>query len=212
MRPGRPLLLSAWPGLAEALEDHGLAPVSACPDPAAGPPYAASYVAAASLAAAAQAPAAPLIIAVGEAAPLAAAVGAAQRAARRPPSGYVIADGLMPQPGTPARADLRRAQNPALEPAPGDGGAPSGDGAPPSGYDTAPSSGYDAELPPGYDTEPLPATQDWPDAPCGYLYTRAHHAPCARLASLRGWPVKDATGAATPADLAEALLSLVEEM
>ncbi|WP_017623066.1 hypothetical protein [Nocardiopsis chromatogenes] len=189
MRPGRPLLLSAWPGLAEALEAHGLAPVSAAPDPAAGPPYAASFVAAASLAAAAQAPPAPLIVAVGEAAPLAAAVGAAQRAARRPPSGYVIADGLMPQPGTPSRADLRRAQNPDLGPDPGA-----------------------AQAPPGYGSEPLPPVQDWPDAPCGYLYTDARHAPCARRAALRGWPVKDATGAAGPADLAEALLSLVEEM
>lgn len=185
MRPGRPLLLSAWPGLAAALEDRGLSPVGADPDPAAGPPYAASYVATASLAAAAQAPHAPLIVAVGEAAPLAAAVGAAQRAARRPPSGYVIADGLMPQPGTPTRADLRRAQNPDLAP---------------------------AQVPSGYDTEPLPVTQDWPDAPCGYLYTDSRHAPCARKAALRGWPVKDATGAAGSEDLAEALLSLVEEM
>ncbi|MDA2813215.1 hypothetical protein O4J56_21395 [Nocardiopsis sp. RSe5-2] len=190
MRPGRPLLLSAWPGLAEALEERGLSPVGAAPDPAAGPPYAASYVAAASLAAAAQAPPAPLIIAVGEAAPLAAAVGAAQRAARRPPSGYVIADGLMPQPGTPSRADLRRAQNPDLA----------------SDHDEP------AQAPSGYDTEPLPPTQDWPDAPCGYLYTDTRHAPCARKAALRGWPVKDASGTVTPADLAGALLSLIEEM
>ncbi|WP_051063647.1 hypothetical protein [Nocardiopsis halophila] len=213
MRAAVPLILGGasapgpWPGLAGALEGRGLPPVAADPDPAGGPPHAAGFVAAASLAAAsglaagaaggaaaASAPdpgagrPGPLIIAVGEAAPLAAAVGAAQRAARRPPAGYVIADGLMPQQGAPTRAELHRAQNPAAE----EPGGP--------------------EAPRGYRTEPLPLVQDWPDAPCGYLYTDPGHAPCARLAGLRGWPTVDATAAHTPDDLAEALLELVARM
>jgi len=182
-----PVLLPGGPGdggvlraLAGGLGD----PLVVDPPEGGGPPYAARYVAAASLRIAAAAPEAPLLVAVGEAGPLAAAIGAAQRAAHRPPAGYVLVDALMPAPGGTTRDELRAAQNPELP--------------------------ADPQAPPGYRTEPLPQVGDWPDAPCGYLLTDPRHAPTARLAGLRGWPVADAT--APGADPAAALAGLIARL
>nr|WP_246335289.1 hypothetical protein [Spinactinospora alkalitolerans] len=156
------------------------------------PPYAARYVARAALEIGRAALDPPvLLVAAGAAGPLLPQIGAAQRAAHRALSGYVLLDAPLPQPGTPTRAEIAAAQ---LRDAPGEPDARS--------------------RPPEFFTEPLPMPQDWPDAPCGYLLTDARHADCAHLAALRGWPVADLTtgrtGAGGPADVAAALLGLVD--
>jgi hypothetical protein len=142
------------------------------------PPYAAGYVARACLEVARHAGSATpvLLVAAHGAGPLLPAVGAAQRAAHRPLAGYLLHDALLPQPGTPTRADLPAAQGPAAEV---------------------------GEAPPGYAAEPLPAVADWPDAPCGYLLTDDRYARCAGLARLRGWPVADRPGGAAADALLE---------
>nr|WP_246425603.1 hypothetical protein [Streptomonospora nanhaiensis] len=161
-------------------------------DPA--PPYAARHVAGAALAIARLAPPAPLLlVAHGAAGPLLPRIGAAQRAAHRPVAGYLLVDSLLPQPGTPTRADLRRAQL-------GTGTA---------GTPDTPVSGA-VPVPDGFDTEPLPMAADWPDAPCGYLLSDPRLAPCARLAALRGWPVLDRADA--PAPTAADLLDLAARL
>ncbi|GAB3211094.1 hypothetical protein GCM10027294_32070 [Marinactinospora endophytica] len=149
-------------------------------------PYAARYVAGAALEIRRAAPSAPLLL-VGEggAAPLLPGVAAAQRAAHRRVAGYVLADGPLPQPGTPTRAALAAAQLPHV-------------------HHTGPPP------PPGYDTEPLPVTADWPDAPCGYLLSDPGYAGCARLARLRGWPVVESPSG--PGSPAGALLGLAADL
>lgn len=149
-----------------------------------GPPYAARYVARVSLELARLLdPGVPVVLAArGDAGPLAPAVAAAQRAAHRTVTGYVLVDALLPQPGTPTRAQMHRAQLPG-EPVPEEG------------------------RPPGYTTEPLPMAVDWPDAPCGYLLTDPRYAPCARLARMRGWPVREAGG-----ETARELAGLLEDL
>ncbi|MDA0564704.1 hypothetical protein LG943_10245 [Streptomonospora sp. S1-112] len=173
-----------WPALPGGLRGRGAwAAAAEVPgDPA--PPYAARHIAGAALAIARLDPPGPLLLAAhGGAGPLLPRVGAAQRAAHRPLAGYLLVDSLLPQPGTPSRADLRRAQFGADAAAPGA-----------------------APVPDGYDTEPLPMAADWPDAPVGYLLSDPALAPCARLAALRGWPVLDRAGA--PAPTAADLLDL----
>jgi hypothetical protein len=54
---------------------------------------------------------------------------------------------------------------------------------------------------------PLPV--DWPDAPCGYLHLSAEHDQDARVAALRGWPVRRPTG---DTDLAESLAALIRDL
>ncbi|MFW5415164.1 hypothetical protein J0910_00630 [Nocardiopsis sp. CNT-189] len=195
-RAAAPVLLLGGAGEGERALAAGLeAPlVVEAPGPG-GPPYAARWVAAASLRIAAAAPENPLLVAVGEAGPLAAAIGAAQRAAHRPPAGYVLVDALMPAPGGTTRDELRAAQNPQ-----GAQGTEDGDAEPLAG----------PQAPPGYRTEPLPQVSDWPDAPCGYLLTDPRHAPTARLAGMRGWPVADATAPGT--DPAAALADLIARL
>ncbi|TDQ52940.1 hypothetical protein [Actinorugispora endophytica] len=131
------------------------------------PPFAARYVARAALEIAAAAPAGPILpVAAGAAGPLLPAIGAAQRAAHRAVAGYVLVDALLPQPGTPTRAELAAAQH-HLDP---------------------------PVRPPEFFTEPLPPGADWPDAPCGYLRTGDGYAHAARLAGMRSWPVREAGG------------------
>ena len=176
------------PGLGEELAAAGLTPVRIGVGGDGLPPHAARYVAAASLEIRRLIPPdAPIALVVeGEAGPLAGALGAAQRAAHRPVRGYVLVDALLPQPGTATRADLDRSQNPH--------GAP-----PPPVSDGEPS---------GYRTEVLPPSADWPDAPCGYLLTDPGRAHAARLARMRGWPVRECAPQEASAQLAGLLLEL----
>jgi hypothetical protein len=169
------------PGAAGVLSDQGHTAVfPEIPDDDTAP-HAARYVARASLEigrlATDRSPV--VLVADGDSGPLLGAVGAAQRSAHRPVLGYVLIDAPLPQPGSPTRDDLSRNQLLTEVPA--------GEGEP------------DA-----YRTERLPTVPDWPDAPCGYLLTDPAFAHPARLAGMRGWAVRDATGdqAKAPAELA----------
>ncbi|WP_255429861.1 hypothetical protein [Streptomonospora sp. PA3] len=114
-------------------------------------------------------------------------------------AGYLFVDSLLPQPGSPTRAELRDAQLGAGAPQPEEPAAA-------------------RERPAAFYTEALPMAADWPDAPCGYLLTGAGPPACARLAELRGWPVLDRSAAgprsgpegtaALAGDLAELLSKL----
>ncbi|UOE22138.1 hypothetical protein NI17_018715 [Thermobifida halotolerans] len=156
-----------WGSLPHDLAERGAEVVVAEVTDDDRPPYASRYVARAALEIAAADPAGPLLlVASGAAGPLLPAIAAAQRAAHRAVAGYVLVDALVPQPGTPTRAELSAAQQ-HLDP---------------------------PVRPPGFFTEPLPMTADWPDAPCGYLRTGDAYAHPARLAELRSWPVRHTAG------------------
>jgi hypothetical protein len=151
-----------WGSLPDDLADRGVETVAVTVTDDDRPPYAARYVARAALEVAAAAPQRPLLlVAAGAAGPLVPAVAAAQRAAHRQVAGYLLVDALLPQSGTPTRAELAAAQQHEDPPV----------------------------RPPDFFTEPLPMTADWPDAPCGYLRTGDAYAHPARLAELRSWPV-----------------------
>ncbi|WP_068756140.1 hypothetical protein [Thermobifida cellulosilytica] len=170
-----------WGSLPDDLAARGVETVVVAVTDDDRPPYAARYVARASLQIAAAAPARPLLlVAAGAAGPLVPAVAAAQRAARRTVAGYLLVDALLPQPGTPTRAELAAAQQ-HLDP---------------------------PVRPPDFFTEPLPMTADWPDAPCGYLRTGDGYAHSAHLAELRSWPVRRKHGEPL-ADALEALAAQV---
>ncbi|WP_017599153.1 hypothetical protein [Nocardiopsis lucentensis] len=185
---GRP---SRLPHLAERLVDRGVTPIRPETGGDETPPHAARYVARASMEinrlVAAASPVA--LVGEGDAGPLVGAVGAAQRAAHRPVFGYVLVDALLPQPGSPTRAELERAQSP--EGAVGDGG-----------------EGRRSDEPSAYRSERLPMVADWPDAPCGYLLTDPSRAHVARLARMRGWTVRETA----PEEAAEALRELLTEL
>lgn len=156
-----------WGSLPHQLADLGAEVVVAEVTDDDRPPFAARYVARAALEIAAAEPAGPLLlVAAGAAGPLLPAIAAAQRAAHRVVAGYVLVDALLPQSGTPTRAEIAAAQQ-HLDP-PG--------------------------RPREFFTEPLPMTADWPDAPCGYLRTGGGYARPAHLAGLRSWPVREAGG------------------
>lgn len=176
-----------WEGVAAELRRRGGRSLRAEITDDDQPPYAARYVARASLEIADAAPEPPLVlVADGAAGPLVPHVGAAQRAAHRHVSGYLLVDALLPQPGTPTREELLAAQCPGSDE----------------------QAGAERSRPREFFTDPLPMVQDWPDAPCGYLATVPSSASCARLARLRGWSVTDGTGGSDPAALARELEEL----
>ncbi|GAA1979934.1 hypothetical protein GCM10009799_01320 [Nocardiopsis rhodophaea] len=179
-----------WGHMPARLAEHGARVVLPTIDDADRPPYAARYIARAALEIADAAPATPLLlVAEGAAGPLVPQIGAAQRAAHRHVAGYVLLDAWLPQPGTPTRAELVAAQTRAA--------------------DTPVTP--EPRRPPGFSTEPLPLVQDWPDAPCGYLLTDERYAACARLASLRDWPVAEARGGSVE-EQADTLLDLARRL
>lgn len=151
-----------WGSLPDDLVTRGVETVTVTVTDDDRPPFAARYVARSALQIAAAAPRRPLLlVADGAAGPLLPAVAASQRAAHRTIAGYLLVDALLPQSGTPTRAELAAAQQHIDPPI----------------------------RPPEFFTEPLPMTADWPDAPCGYLRTGDAYAHSARLAALRSWPV-----------------------
>lgn len=173
-----------WGSLPDDLADRGVETVVVEVTDDDRPPFAARYVARCALQVAAAAPRHPLLlVASGAAGPLVPAVAAAQRAAHRTVAGYVLVDALLPQPGTPTRAELAAAQQ-HLDP---------------------------PVRPPEFFTEPLPMTADWPDAPCGYLRTGEDYARPAHLAALRSWPVHRTAGAPLADALAELVTELLPE-
>ncbi|HIY41046.1 MAG TPA: hypothetical protein H9836_07965, partial [Candidatus Nocardiopsis merdipullorum] len=56
----------------------------------------------------------------------------------------------------------------------------------------------------------LQTVPDWPDAPCGYLLTDPTCTHIAKLARMRGWVVREATGATRGAG--QALAELLSEL
>ncbi len=168
------------------------------------PPYATRYVAAGAQqvneALTISGPGPVVLVAHSGAGPLLPQIGFALRAARRQVVGYVFCDAGLPRPGGAAsRLDLIDAESAEL-------GATlrallaAGELFPSWSdedlVDEVPDAADRALLlaslrPRGLDffTEPLPAPQDWPDAPCGVLRTSAGYDQPARLADGRGWPV-----------------------
>jgi Alpha/beta hydrolase family len=194
---------AAWGDLPEQLASDGRPVVVVEVTTDTAPPYAVRYVAAAAQQAAAGAldPGQPLVL-VGHsgAGPLLPQVGFALRAARRRIDGYVFCDAGLPRPGgAVSRLDLMETESaqtaPELRLALEAGGQfPAWTDA--DLRDEVPDAGDRAMLlaslrPRRLDffVEPLPAPQDWPDAPCGVLQTSAAYDQPARLADGRRWPV-----------------------
>lgn len=133
------------------------------------------------------------IVARGAAGPLAPQVAAAQRAAGRHVTSYVLLDALLPQQGTPTLAELAHTQADTAEVL----------------EDASRTVGH----PDALRDEQLPIVHDWPDAPCGYLLTDTRYAHCARLARLRGWPVTELSDdPPDDAGLARAVISMRAEL
>lgn len=118
---------------------------------------------------------------------------------QRPPGGYVFLDAGIPRAGNPSRLDLLREEDGRLAAEFLDSleaGARFPMWAVDELTDIVPNSQDRVDLvqslrPRGRDffTEPLPALDDWPDAPCGYLRTSAAYDHWARVAEQNGWPV-----------------------
>jgi len=222
---------AAWGGLGHLLNGPGLPALVVDVTTDTAPPYASRFVAAA----AAQVRAGPfepgqpvVLVAHGGAGPLLGQVGFALRAGRRPVAGYVFVDAEPPRPSArTTRLDLAAAQSTDL-----DGrlraALAAGGRWPDCGWDDLAGDLADPHQRtmvlsclrprgPDFFDEPLPAPQDWPDAPCGVLQTSARYARVARLAMARGWPTVRTSGGhfaavADPAGTCAALLELLELM
>lgn len=222
---------TAWGRLGGHLRSHGLTAVVADITTDTSPPYASRYVAAAA-GQVASGPLQPLepVVLVGHsgAGPLLPQVGFALRAARRPVAGYVFLDAGLPRPGgAVSRLDLMRAESAAAAAL---AEALQADLAAGARFPAWSEQDLAAQVmdpgdrallaaslrPRGLDffDEPLPAPQDWPDAPCGVLQTSDGYAFAARLARGRGWPVVRThsghfAALADPAGTAHALAELI---
>jgi hypothetical protein len=170
MTPGTLILLhsplttaSVWEPLRGALGAYDVVVPEVTDDDR--PPYAGRYVARAALEITAAGVRPPLVLAGhGAAGPLLPLIGAAQRAAHRLVGAYVFVDATLPGP---YGATQREEDVPA-----------------PAGVTLR-------SRPAEFFAEELPISQDWPDAPCGYLLVSPRHATEARAAKLRGWPVAE---------------------
>lgn len=149
------------------------------------PPFGQRYLTGVVLAVRSAQARAPLaLIAHAAAGPLLPGVGRALRDAGHHVGGYVFFDADLAAPGRPSRLDLLRRET--------DGRAVVLEAVLETG------AGYPDRAPRGvavrprgraFYEEPLPTSDDWPDAPCGYLRTLARRAAQARRARARGWPV-----------------------
>jgi hypothetical protein len=178
------------------------------------PPFGQRYLTAVVLAAHAARPKTPLAL-VGHSAagPLLPGVGRALRDAGYPVGGYVFVDAGLPGPGRPNRLELLRREDEsrsvALEQLLDAGGRFPDWELP--GVETRPRGRPFFE-------EPLPTSDDWPDAPCGYLRTSSAYAVFARQAKARGWPVVETDGdhhlpwLDEPLGVAAALLAVIEQL
>jgi hypothetical protein len=153
------------------------------------PPFGQRYLTSVVLAAASTRPRTPLAL-VGHSAagPLLPGVGRALRDAGHRVGGYIFMDAGLPGPGRPNRLDLLRRESESrfaelqtLLDAAGrfpDWTLP--------GIVTRPRDRSFFE-------EPLPTSDDWPDAPCGYLRTSSAYEIPARQARARRWPVVESS-------------------
>ncbi|MDQ1495288.1 MAG: hypothetical protein QOG69_1771 [Actinomycetota bacterium] len=185
---GSPLLASgSWAGLPDALEGGEPAldvlDVPVLDDET--PPFGQRYLTSVVLALAVTRPVGPLVlVAHSGAGPLLPGVGRAVRDAAHRVGGYVFVDAGLPGSGLVNRLDLLRMEDANREAAlhallDADGRFPDWTL---SGVVTRPRARAFFE-------EHLPTSDDWPDAPCGYLRASTAYAAAARSARARGWPV-----------------------
>jgi len=178
------------------------------------PPFAQRYLTGVVLAAAAARPRLPLaLVAHSAAGPLLPGIGRGLRDAGHRVGGYVFLDAGLPGPGRPNRLELLRREDEARVAALQellDGGGEFPDWTLP-GVITRPRGRAFFE-------EPLPTSDDWPDAPCGYLRTSSAYEMPARQAKSRGWPVVESDAdhhlpwLDDPAGVAVRLLEVIERL
>jgi hypothetical protein len=178
------------------------------------PPFGQRYLTAVVVAANEAKPRPPLVLVAHSAAgPLVPGIGRGLRDAGHRVGGYVFLDAALPGPGRPNRLDLARREDEtravALEELfESDGKWP--DWTLP-GVTTRPRHRAFFE-------EPLPTSDDWPDAPCGYLRTSSAYEMSARQAKSRGWPVIEHPGdhhvawLDDPRGVAAVLLQLIDRL
>lgn len=213
---GSPLLASgSWAGLPDAIEraDPSVDVLEPVADDET-PPFGQRYLTAVVMAAAAARPRPPLVLVAHSAAgPLLPGIGRALRDAGHHVGGYVFLDAGLPGPGRPNRLDLLRREDGGqvvvLEALFELGGRYPDWTLP--GVTMRPREREFFE-------EPLPTSDDWPNAPCGYLRTSSAYQPAMRQAKARGWPIVE-TGTddhiawlADPDGVAAALLTLVDRL
>jgi hypothetical protein len=214
---GSPLLApGSWAELPDALEGGEPAldvlDVSVLDDGT--PPFGQRYLTSVVLALGVARPVGPLVlVAHSGAGPLLPGVGRAVRAAGHRVAGYVFIDAGLPGSGLVNRLDLLRiegAERAAALQALLDAGGRFPDWTLPAVV-TRPRAHAFFE-------EPLPTSDDWPDAPCGFLRASAEYAAAARSARARGWPVVELETdhhlpwLADPAGVAADLRQLMELM
>lgn len=214
---GSPLLApGSWGRLADGLEEADPL-VDVLEIPVADddvPPFAQRYLTGVVLAAAAARPRLPVVLVAHSAAgPLLPGIGRGLRDAGHRVGGYVFLDAGLPGPGRPTRLELVRRTDEArfaalwelLE-----RGAEFPDWTL-SGVVTRPRGRAFFE-------EPLPTSDDWPDAPCGYVRTSSAYEMPARQAKSRGWPVVESDAddhllwLDDPAGVAALLLEVIERL
>jgi hypothetical protein len=213
---GSPLLApGSWGELPDAIEraDPSIDVLEPVADDET-PPFGQRYLTAVVLAAGATRPTAPLVLVAHSAAgPLLPGIGRALRDAAHHVGGYVFLDAGLPGPGRPNRLDLLRRDDDALAvvlEALFEVGGEFPDWTLP-GVTTRPRSR-------DFFTEPLPTSDDWPNAPCGYLRMSSGYEKAARQAKARGWPVVEmdtddhVAWLADPDGVAAALLALVDRL
>lgn len=188
---GSPLLTpGSWAGLPDALEaaDQSLDVLDASIADDDEPPFGQRYLTGVVLAARSARPRHPLVLVAHSAAgPLMPGVGRALRDAGHRVGGYVFLDAALPGLSRPNRIDLLRREGDesvAVLLALFETGGRFPDGDLP-GVVTRPRGREFFE-------EPLPTSDDWPDAPCGYVRTSAACLLPGRQAKMRGWPLAEA--------------------
>jgi hypothetical protein len=187
-------------------------------------PFADRYVAQATAQISAAEPPSPTIfVAHSGAGGLLPAIRASLPSSYRPSGGYIFLDAGLPRAGTPSRFDLLREEDGSFAAEFLDS-LQSGARFPTWTSDDLADIVPDADdritlmasLRPralGFFTEPLPAIDNWPDAPCGYLRTSPAYDFWIRIAEQCGWPVvhRDLghfAALANPAATLDALLEL----
>jgi len=214
---GSPLLApGSWGELPGALEasDASVDVLDATPADDDAPPFGQRYLTGVVLAARRAGPRPPLVLVAHAAAgPLIPGAGRALRDAGHRVGGYVFLDADLPGPGRPNRLELlRREKDGCFETAEeffGAGGV----------FPDWSMSGVTMRArQPAFFEEPLPTSDDWPDAPCGYLRTSSAYSFGARQAKARGWPLVESDAddhmpwRGDPVGMAALLLGLIDRL
>jgi hypothetical protein len=214
---GSPLLApDSWGALTDAIEqlDRAVDVLDVAVSDDETPPFGQRYLTAVVVAANEAKPRAPLaLVAHSAAGPLLPGIGRALRDAGHRVGGYVFIDARLPSAGRPNRIELARREDETRAAALRellDAGGKWPDWTLP-GVTTRPRGRTFFE-------EPLPMSDDWPDAPCGYLRTSSAYEAPARQAKSRGWPVHEHAGdhhvawLDDPRGMAAALLQLIDRL